>query len=213
MPERLVPFLFVVFVVTLVPGPDMLLVVRNGLRGGARAAWYTGLGCSGGLTVWGLVSMGGLAALLAASSRAFDAVRLAGAAYLLVLGLGALRSALRPAGGSQLTPGAGVTPAASSAGAVVWFRQGLVSNLLNPKIALIFLSLIPQFIAAGEPRTATTAKLALAFVLWGTLWWRVFSVGVGAIARGLERPRIRRAVEGLAGALLVGLAVRVAVER
>src|SRR5665213_1875729 len=94
MPSHLLPFLGVVILITLLPGPDMALGIRNGVRGGRRATWLTGLGCMVGLVVWATMSVLGLAAVLAASSRAFDVVRIAGAAYLAVLGLGALRSAL-----------------------------------------------------------------------------------------------------------------------
>jgi threonine/homoserine/homoserine lactone efflux protein len=214
VPERLLPFLGVVAVITLIPGPDMALVLRNGMRGGGRAAWATGLGCCAGIAMWALTSVAGVAALVAASGRAFDVLRLAGAAYLALLGAGALRSALTGRG----TPVAKLVhgPAAAQPPAIdrrTAFRQGLVSNLLNPKIALLFLTLLPQFVAPGEARTATTAELGLAFLLVGLTWMRLVSLGVAAIGRGLSRPAVRRTIEGVAGTVLVGLAVRVALDR
>jgi threonine/homoserine/homoserine lactone efflux protein len=221
MPTELLPFLGVVAVITVIPGPDMALGVRNGVRGGRRATWLTGVGCLTGLLVWAATSVLGLAALLAASGRAFDLVRIAGAAYLAVLGLLALRSAASGKGGDgRLSFGTDEPADAQGAGAQsvptpagVWFRQGLFSNLLNPKIALLFLTLLPQFVAPHEPRAGTTAELAVAMLLLETLWWALLATTVGAVAGALARPRVRRCIEGLAGTLLVGLALKLAVER
>src|SRR5665213_3178426 len=150
MPSHLLPFLGVVILITLLPGPDMALGIRNGVRGGRRATWLTGLGCMVGLVVWATMS---------------------------VLGLGALRSALgadeQGSGRMRLSTSA-LTVTASPSGARtptrIWFRQGLISNLLNPKIALLFITLLPQFVAAHEPRTATTAELALTMLIVAALW-------------------------------------------
>jgi len=216
MPAHLLPFLGVVAVITVLPGPDMALATRNAVRGGSRAAWWTGVGFLTGLVVWAVASIVGLAAVIAASGRLFDAVRLAGALYLVVLGLGALRSAItgRDGGASRMRlaaddPGAAPPPASR----LGYWRQGVTSNLLNPKIALLFLTLLPQFVTAGEPRTETTAELALVFLVIATVWWATFSLAVGALGRALARPAVRRTIEGVAGAVLVGLALRVAVER
>lgn len=224
MPERLVPFLGVVSLLTILPGPDIALVVRNGVRGGERAAWLTGLGCWTGIATWAATSVVGLTALLAASSRTFDVLRVAGAVYLAVLGAGSLRSAVSR-GGTAAAPAEPAEPAETAetpenARARVrppdvrtHFRQGLVSTLLNPKIALLFVTLLPQFVAPGEARARTTALLALVVMLVELLWWRLFSLAVGVIGRALDRPPVRRTVEALAGVVLVGLAVLVATER
>jgi threonine/homoserine/homoserine lactone efflux protein len=221
VPSELLPFLGVVAVITVIPGPDMALGVRNGVGGGRRATWLTGVGCLTGLVVWASTSVLGLAALLAASGRAFDLVRIAGAVYLAVLGLLALRSAVTgQGGGGRLGLREDVAAEADDPGARsgrtsagVWFRQGLFSNLLNPKIALLFLTLLPQFVAPHESRAATTAELAVAMLLLETLWWALFAVTVGAVAGALARPRVRRCSEGLAGILLVGLALKLTFER
>jgi threonine/homoserine/homoserine lactone efflux protein len=216
MPEHLLPFLGVVAVITLLPGPDMALGVRNGVLGGRRATWMTGVGCLAGLALWAIASVLGLAALLAASGKAFDVVRIAGAVYLAFLGVGALRSAVSErATSTGRWPGLQVVTGTTQATGSdrMWLRQGLVSNLLNPKIALLFLTLLPQFVGAGEARAATTAKLAIAMLLIEIVWWAFFSAAVGAVSRALQSPSIRRAIEGLAGTLLVGLAVRIAAQR
>ena len=205
MPERLIPFLAVAGVLTLTPGPDMALVLRNGVRGGARAAWWTGLGCCSGITCWALAATAGLSALLVASHSAFTVVKIVGGVYLAYLGASALRHLRRPVSASDQGPAAADWRTA--------YRQGLVSNLLNPKIALIFLTLLPQFVGSGEPVGTTTAKLAGAFLVMAVAWWRVFSLGVGALGRVLSRQRVRMALEGLTGMILIGLGVRVVLLR
>lgn len=213
MPRLILPFLGVVTVLTLVPGPDMALVIRNGVRGGARAAWWTGVGCCTGIFGWAVAAVAGLSALLAASAAAFTVVKLAGAAYLAYLGVVAWwnsRYAAAPNGPSAVTK-AGTASAVADRSAA--FRQGLVSNLLNPKIGLIFLTLIPQFVASGEPRVRTSAVLAGVFLAMAVLWWRLFSLGVGKLGRLLARPRVRRALDRVTGTILIGLGVRVAVTR
>jgi threonine/homoserine/homoserine lactone efflux protein len=218
MPERLLPFLGVVSLLTILPGPDIALVVRNGVRGGERAAWLTGLGCWTGIATWAATSVVGLTALLAASSRTFDVLRVAGAVYLAVLGAGSLRSAVSRRGAAAALARPAETPE-NARGRVrppdarTHFRQGLVSTLLNPKIALLFVTLLPQFVAPGEARARTTAVLALVIMLVELLWWRLFSLAVGAVGRALDRPPVRRTVEALAGVVLIGLAVRVVAER
>jgi threonine/homoserine/homoserine lactone efflux protein len=206
VPAQLLPFLAVVVVLTLTPGPDMALVLRNGVRGGVRTAWWTGLGCCAGITVYAAGSAIGLAAVLAASATAFMVVKLVGAAYLVHLGVMALwHSRKKPEG-----PASVVAPTpAPTVGRRAAFRQGLVSNLLNPKIALIFLTLIPQFVSPGEP-ASTTGVLAAVFLGLAVLWWRVFSLAVGVLGGLLSRERVRTTVERVTGTVLIGLGVRVA---
>jgi threonine/homoserine/homoserine lactone efflux protein len=90
------------------------------------------------------------------------------------------------------------------------FRQGLMSNLLNPKIALLFLTLIPQFVAPGEPKLATTTALAGVFLATAVVWWRVFSLGIGLFGRLLSRESVRRTLDRVTGTVLIGLGLRVA---
>ncbi len=183
----------------------MALVLRNGVAGGSRAAWWTGLGCCTGISVYAAASAVGLAAVLAASATAFALVKYVGAAYLVYLGATALLHARKGAVAAAPTG----TPA-TAVDRTTAFRQGLMSNLLNPRIALIFLTLIPQFVSTGEPALATTAVLAAAFLGLAVLWWRLFSLAVGRLGRVLSRARMRTAVERLTGAVLVGLGLRVA---
>ena len=206
MPAQLLPFLAVVAVLTLTPGPDMALVLRNGVRAGVRVAWWTGLGCCTGIAVYAVASAVGLAAILAASATAFTVIKFIGAAYLIYLGVMALwHSRRRPS-----APASTAAPAPGpSVGRTAAFRQGLVGNLLNPKIALIFLTLIPQFVSPGEP-AFTTGLLAAVFLGVAVLWWRMFSLAVGTLGRVLSRERVRIAIERVTGTVLIGLGLRVA---
>ncbi|GAA4516065.1 LysE family translocator [Actinoallomurus oryzae] len=211
MPDLLLPFLGVVAVLTVTPGPDMLLVIRNGLSAGVRGAWFTGLGCCLGIATHATAAVLGLSAILAASATAYSAVKLAGAAYLAYLAVRLLISAIMSgdAPTDELPTEPRVRPTGRPGAA---FRQGLVTNLLNPKIALLFLTLLPQFVADGEPRLRTTATLAVIFLGIAVLWWRTFSLAIGPISRLLNGRRSRRTLDGVAGCALLAISARVAFE-
>jgi threonine/homoserine/homoserine lactone efflux protein len=186
----------------------MLLVVRNGLHAGSRAAWLTGLGCCLGISVHATAAVLGLSAILRASETAYAVVKLAGAAYLAYLGVRMLISALRPGEAETVTPTRSAPPVRAVGMAA--FRQGLVTNLLNPKITLLFLTLLPQFVAADEPRLRTTAALAAVFLGIAVLWWRTFSLAIGPISRVLRGRRSRRVLDAVAGSALLAISARVA---
>ncbi|GGM35226.1 threonine transporter RhtB [Longimycelium tulufanense] len=207
MPQQLLPFLLVVAVLTVTPGPDWAIVLRNGVRGGSSAAWWTGLGCCAGIALHATAAVLGLSAVLAASTTAYTVLKVAGALYLVYLGARALWLSRRaPAPVSAM-------PETAPVGRIQAFRHGVLNNLLNPKIALLFLTLLPQFVAANEPRVQTSAVLALTFLATAVAWWRAFSLLVGVLGRGLARDRVRVALDRLTGCVLVGLGVRVALER
>ena len=203
MPRELLPFLGVVAVLTITPGPDMALVLRNGVRGGSSAAWWTALGCCTGIATYAAATTAGLSAVLIASHTAFTTLRLVGGIYLAYLGVTALWHARK-----SLAAAAVDAPAVAASRRTA-YRQGLVTNLLNPKIALLFLTLIPQFVATGEPAFRTTGFLAGTFLAIAVVWWRVFSLAVGALGRVLARPRVRTWLERLTGCVLIALGVRV----
>lgn len=212
MPDLLLPYVALIALLTLTPGPDMLLVLRNGLRGGSSAAWATGVGCCSGIAIHAVAATIGLSALLAASAEAFTVLKLTGAAYLVYLGVTSIAATFRDRDdGLAALARAEVTP--SSVSSRQAFRQGLLSNLLNPKIAILFLTLLPQFVAAGEPRVQTTAILAATFVAIGLLFMRLFSLAVGSLARLLRRGRIGPWIERVTGGLLVAIGLGVALER
>src|SRR5262249_425411 len=191
------------------PGQDTLLTIRNTLLAGRRAGCFTALGVSTGLAVWALAASAGLAALIKASEPAFLAIKLAGAAYLVYLGLHALHNALRagpepPA--DQQKAGAARAPAAA-------FRQGLISNPGNPKIAVFFTSLLPQFTSAGSGSFLALLLLGLVFCLLTLTWLAGYAFAVAKASDVMRRSRIRRALDGLAGTVLIAFGVRLATEQ
>ncbi len=187
---------------TLLPGPDVAVVTRLSLSRGAAEGVRASLGIVTGLLVWGALMVAGLAAVLAASPTAYTVVRLLGAGYLVVLGVQALwrsRSTdARPVGG---TPG----PGASSG-----FRTGVVSNVLNPKIAVFYTGLLPGLVPAGAPHGVTLLGLVLVHCLLSLAWLSLCAAAVGRAAGSLSRPRARQALGRVTGIALVGFGVRVA---
>jgi threonine/homoserine/homoserine lactone efflux protein len=215
VPDLIVPYVALIALLTVTPGPDMLLVLRNGLRAGTSAAWLTGVGCCTGIAIHAVAATIGLSAILAASAEAFTVLKLAGAAYLIWLGLSSIATTLgsRRDSGEALAALARSAPERARIDSRQAFRQGLVSNLLNPKIAILFLTLLPQFVADGEPRVATTALLATTFVVIGLGWMRLFSLAIGPISRVLRRGAIGEWIERATGAALVMIGIGVALER
>ena len=195
-------FLGISLVVIMTPGQDTALTIRNTLVGGRANGLRTALGVACGQLVWALAASTGLAALLAASEPAFDAIQLAGAAYLILLGAHALRDAIRGA------PEA----AAPAAGRGRGFRQGLVSNLGNPKMAVFFTGLLPQFAPADGSALATMLALGTVFAALTLVWLTLYAFAVARARDALSRPRVRRALDAVMGTALVALGVRLAAE-
>src|SRR5581483_5775603 len=161
-------FLALSALLAVAPGPDTAISTRNALVGGRRAGLFTILGVSVGLAVWTLATGAGVAALLRASEPAFVALKLAGAIYLAVLGGQAILAALRKSGGNaapRFAPRAVATRTA--------FRQGLLTNLGNPKIAVFFTSFLPQFTPAHHASFTALVVLGLLFCLVGLTWLTV----------------------------------------
>jgi threonine/homoserine/homoserine lactone efflux protein len=193
-------FLGVSAIVIVTPGQDTALTIRNSLLGGRRSGILTAVGVSGGQAVWALATSAGVAAVLQASEPAFVAVKLAGAAYLVFLGLQTLVPVLRT-GTSK--------PKASPRGHPL--RQGLVSNLGNPKMAIFFTSLLPQFTTG--PSFAALLVLGLIFCAMTLAWLSAYAFAVARAGDFLRRSRVRRAIDGLTGIVLVGLGLRLASKR
>jgi threonine/homoserine/homoserine lactone efflux protein len=202
-------FVGVAALVITTPGPDTALTVRNALIGGRACGIATGLGVSMGLAVWTLTASAGIAALLVASEPAFMAVKLVGAAYLVFLGGQSLWHAVRGGGGAHSSNGRAprrLTPA-------VALRQGVLNDLGNPKIAVFFTTLLPQFAPSHGPAFATLLAFGLLFCAMTFAWLVLYSVVIARAGEALRRPRIRRALDAIMGAALVALGVRVAAER
>jgi threonine/homoserine/homoserine lactone efflux protein len=204
MAGELAAFLGVSAIVIMTPGPDTALTIRNTLMGRRRAGVFTALGVSSGQAIWTLAAAAGIAALLAASEPAFVAVKLAGSAYLVWLGLQALVSAVRGRRRSRDEVAARRRLPGRMAA-----RQGLLSNLGNPKMAAFFPSLLPQFAHTFGALLA----LGLMFSLMTLVWLTAYAVVVDRAGDLLRRSWLRRAIEAVTGAVLVALGLRLASER
>lgn len=201
-------FLGFAAVVIVAPGPDTAMVTKNAVLHGRRAALGTALGVNAGLSVWTIAAALGVASLLRASDVAFTALKLIGAAYLIWLGLQAIRAAGR--GGSHTSD---QRPASSVLGAKGGFRQGALSDLANPKIAVFFTSVLPQFVDPGRSVLVPSLLLGALFVLMTLAWLTAYALVAVKASALLRRPRVSAAVDRLTGAVLIGFGIRLALER
>jgi threonine/homoserine/homoserine lactone efflux protein len=207
--EALIAFVGVAALTIMTPGPDTALTVRNALIGGRACGIATGLGVSLGLAVWTVTASAGIAALLVASEPAFMAVKLLGAAYLVFLGAQSLWHAVRGGGAAHRLDGR--APRRLTPG--IALRQGILNDLGNPKIAVFFTTLLPQFAPSHGPAFATLLAFGLLFCTMTFVWLVLYSVVIARAGEALRRPRIRRALDAIMGAALVAIGVRVAAER
>jgi threonine/homoserine/homoserine lactone efflux protein len=206
VPDNLLSFIGIAVAVVVIPGPDMALVARNVFRHGRSAGFATSLGICTGILGWAIAAALGVATLLATSSVAFTILKFAGAVYLIYLGISTFRTRAEPVAAG---PGEAAPMLASRR---AW-AQGLISAMLNPKLGVFFLTLLPQFIVPGDPPTARALQLAVLFDLIGLVWLFAYTVMLGAIGRSLGRAGPRRFIRWVSGTVLVAFGVRVALER
>ncbi|MEV0594827.1 LysE family translocator [Nonomuraea cavernae] len=201
---QIVAFGGVVMLGAMSPGPDFAVVVRRSAVSGRGHGMAAAAGISLGVFAWVAAAATGIAALLAASAVAFGVVKVIGAAYLLFLGVKALRAALRSGGELSLD-----VPDPGGRSSWAAFAEGLLTNVLNPKAALFFVALVPQFVASDA---ALGDALVLSVIaLAGTVaWFMVVANIVGALRKVFARPAVRRSIDGLTGAALIGLGVNLA---
>lgn len=204
MDPQLTAFVGVATAMVALPGADFTVVVRNALA--SRAAGVaTALGVAGGLLVHTALAVAGLAAVLVAVPVLFRIIQLLGGAYVLYLGIGALYAARR---GARQNAEAGPDEADGGQAAVGTgraLRQGFLTNALNPKAPVLFLSLLPQFVPAGAAPLPRTLLLAAIVVVLALIWFPVVALLVDRLGRWLRRPRTARAIEGGSGAALTAL--------
>jgi RhtB (resistance to homoserine/threonine) family protein len=202
---QLLVFMGVVQLAAMAPGPDFVIVTRHAAISGRRAGMAAGLGIASGVFVWAVVAAFGVASLLAASAVAFTVVKLVGAAYLAYLGVKALISAWRRGETVRIE---GRVPTVRPWTA---YRQGLLTNLLNPKCAIFFVALMPQFLS-GSPRLGATILLSALAVLVTAVWFTVLANIVGALRRFFTSTRVRRTLDSITGTILVGLGIKIALD-
>lgn len=208
--QTFLAFLGVSFIVIATPGPDTAITIRNTLFGGRSGGIFTALGIAIGQTVWALATSVGIVALLIASEPLFLAVKYAGAVYLAYLGIQALREAFRR---TEAAPSEMPAPARRRLSALAAFCQGLISDLGNPKMAVFFASLLPQFVPADSPSFTALLALGLVFAVMTFAWLLLYATIVAKAGDFLRRPAIRRTIEGVTGTLLIALGIRIAAEQ
>lgn len=210
MAVNLAAFLGVSILVIVTPGQDTALTIRNTLVGGRGPGVSTAAGVASGQFIWTVATSAGLAALIVASEPVFTALKLAGAAYLIFLGAQALYAAAFPRSGSGK---ANRFVRAGGLGRVAAYRQGVLSNLGNPKMVVFFSSLLPQFITRGHANFETLLMLGLLFNVMTLTWLTGYALVVARVGDVLRRDRVRRSIEAVTGLALVGLGLRLATER
>jgi len=196
-------FALVAALLTITPGVDTALVIRNTLAGGRGCGLRTSVGVCCGVVTWGVLSAAGVSAVLTASRAAYDVLRVAGAAYLLLLGVRTLLATRRP----RATAGVPLAQAPAA------FRAGMLTNLLNPKVGVFYVTLLPQFIPAGAPVLPASLLLAGIHATEGILWLAGITLAVSRASAVMQRPSVRRGLERVTGVVLIGFGARVALER
>jgi threonine/homoserine/homoserine lactone efflux protein len=187
---------------TITPGLDTALVLRSAVTMGRGPAFATAVGINAGALIWGAAAAVGVSALLTASETAYLVLRVAGAVYMLYLGVRMIIGAVRPAG-EPVDKAVPRRPAAWNT-----FGRGLLTNLLNPKIGAFYVAVLPQFIPAGRSPLGVGVLLALVHDVEGLIWFTVIIAGAQAFRGFLGRRAVRRSVDGGTGAALVGFGLK-----
>lgn len=207
--SSLLAFLGISVLVIVTPGPDTAMTIRGVMLGGRNGGIATAAGVALGQIIWALATAAGLVAVLLASEPVFQAVKLLGAAYLVYLGARMLWSAWRQTCPSEAT----IMIGRAKTSPLALFRQGLISDLGNPKMAVFFASILPQFASAGQGMFSELALLGIVFSGLTFLWLCLYAVALARLGHFLGRPRIKRSLEAIMGGLLMALGIRLAAEQ
>ena len=205
MSSLFLAFIAISLLLAVTPGPDMALVTRNALAHGPKGVFLTTTGIAIALLLWVTATAVGVAAVLKASTTLFHALKLVGGAYLAYLGIRAwLASREKP---GDLLAGMKAAPAGSI------LRQGLISAGTNPKLGVLFVTLLPQFIDPHRPLPPQLLVLGATFAVIGWTWMNVYGLLIARIRDFITAPRVRQWMERITGTVLIGLGVRLAFDR
>jgi RhtB (resistance to homoserine/threonine) family protein len=202
------PFLLAISVLTMSPGVDTILVMRNAAQGGWRLGFLTSLGICIGLFAHATLSALGLSVILLGSAGLFTAFKLLGAAYLVYLGVQALRSAMKPVG-MTFNDKKQTKPLTAWGG----FRQGILSNVLNPKPIIFYMAFLPQFIDPNYSALNQSLFMASLHFIIAMVWQTFLALMVHKARVWLARPKVAQVLDGLTGMLLVGFGVKLALSQ
>jgi threonine/homoserine/homoserine lactone efflux protein len=196
--------------IVLLPGPDTLVVVRGLLRGGRARGLSTTLGVLCGLVVWVSAASLGLSAVLKASKIGYDVLRIAGATYLIWLGISSLRTRSAEPEGPEAPAAPGAAPRRELLGS--GFVAGLLTDLLNPKVGVFFVTFLPGFVPHGYAVGPICLLFGAIFVVLTGLYFAILLALAGRVTSWMTEPRIRRRLNTATGTVLLGLGVRLALE-
>ena len=202
-------YVLVATLLIITPGPDTALTIRNALRFGRRAASMSTFGIALGSLAWGIAAVLGVAVLLERSAIAFTIFKIAGAAYLVFLGLRTIISTLRSNDAPLIS--ANLPPPRGEGRVWAFILQGLLNNLLNPKAGAIFATVFPQFITSNDSPLRLILMMA-AYELILVIWLNIYGLVISRAGQTRMTARVRRSIERVTGAILVGLGVRLALE-
>ena len=210
-------FAVVAALMTITPGLDTALVIRTGAREGRRSAVAATLDIASGIFVWAIVAAVGISALLLASTTAYTVVKIAGAIYMVWLGVGMIRSAVRrkreePAADTGMIDATAVAEGARDRAGrpIAFYRQGLLANLMNPKVGAFYVALIPQFIPPETPALAAGSLLGMVHVAETLLWFGLIIVAVHWMKDFFARPAVQRWTDAVAGTVITALGLKLA---
>jgi RhtB (resistance to homoserine/threonine) family protein len=207
MPSHYLLFVGVVVAIALLPGPDTAVVTKNALMHGREAALGSAIGINVGLLIWTVATALGMAAILRSSAAVYDTLRLIGALYLIWIGARALWDSRQP-----LSQDAQAAAARRVVGRRGGFRQGMISNLANPKVGIFFTSLLPQFVSPHGSALLQMLMLGSTFIVFNLAWLSGYAIAAVRLSDVLSRTRVKAAIDRVTGVVLVGVGLRLAVE-
>ena len=208
VPNHLLVYVGVVIAIALLPGPDTAVVTKNALIHGRDAAMGSAIGVNVGLSVWTVATAVGVAAILRSSSVVYDTLRLIGALYLIWIGARALWDSRRASGA-----GSEETAVARRLDGRGGFRQGVISNLANPKVGIFFTSLLPQFVSGHGSALLQMLMLGAIFLAFNVPWMCGYALAAVRLSHILSRARVKARIDRVSGLVLVGVGIRLAIER
>src|SRR5713226_3720336 len=192
-------YVWLAALLTIIPGADMALVTKNTLADGRRAAFFTTLGICAGLSVHAVASAFGLSAILRVSAAAYSGVKLAGAAYLVFLGIQSIRGTGKKVGDAAFSGNEASALRREHQALARSFRQGLLTNLLNPKFALFYLTILPQFIVPTDSALLKALLLAGVHIGMSLVWLTAYAYFLSGFRPVLSRPTVKRSLERVTG--------------
>jgi threonine/homoserine/homoserine lactone efflux protein len=209
--QALLSFTLAAGLLTITPGLDTTLVLRTAVVEGRKQALLAGIGICCGCLLWGAAASFGLSALLAVSGFAYNVIRIVGAIYLGYLGIRLLvRAFASTASSNPIEP---VLEEDKPGAGSVWLKRGLLTNLLNPKVGVFYLSFIPQFIPTGVPVWSFSILLALIHATEGILWFLLLTNATELLSSWLRQRRVVMALDSATGAILIGFGLKLAFEK